>query len=53
MKKTIWLFMGIGFISCSDKKAKTIETTPVSDTIAETILVKTTDKNSLSFPEKA
>jgi hypothetical protein len=53
MKKIIWLFMGIGFISCSDKKAKTIESTPVSDTIAETILVKTTDKKQLIVPGKS
>jgi len=53
MKKMIWLFLGIGFISCSDKKVKPIENTPVSDTVAKPVSVKTTDEKQLIVPGKS
>ncbi len=53
MKKIIWVFVGIGFISCSDKKVKSIENTAVTDTVVEPTLVKTTDEKQLIVPGKS
>ncbi|MEZ0006586.1 hypothetical protein ABH942_001956 [Flavobacterium sp. 28YEA47A] len=53
MKKIIWLFLGIGFISCSDKKVKPIENTTVSDTVSKPVSVKTTDEKQLIVPGKS